>query len=93
MKECLYTFFFEFQGGTYISQVRAATPGEAKKLWAKQLLIEAIPNFGTRMQHQLIQDIDEENVVAINDVLNVWCFAVLPAGRFGLVTFMKTSDD
>ena len=90
--ESLYTFFFEFQGGTYIDQVHASDQDEAKKKWAKQLRHEEIQGLGQRTKQLLIEDVERENATQVDRIKNAWCFTILCAGRFGLVTIVKTAD-
>lgn len=87
----LYTFILDFQGGTYISQVRAKDEKEAMHIWATNLEIESIPRFGHRMKTELIVDMEETTLTA-SSLVHHWCFGILPCGRFGQVNIIKTVE-
>jgi hypothetical protein len=56
----LYTFFFEFLGGTYVSQVRAKEPSEAMYAWATNLDYLPIDGMGNAMKKELLEVILDE---------------------------------
>jgi hypothetical protein len=51
-----YTSFLEFVGGTYISQVEAASPKLACVMWAKELNPEPIKGLGQNSKLALIKE-------------------------------------
>ncbi|HEX9997088.1 MAG TPA: hypothetical protein VGB45_08095 [Abditibacterium sp.] len=89
----LYTFFLDYQVGTYISQLRAETPQKAMKNWAKNLDTKPMSGFGPRLKSRLLQEIQEEDFVAVQSLQNVWGFCIRPGGRFGMVHFVETALD
>lgn len=92
MPKCcfLYTFFFQYQGGIYISQASGEDVSTAMKEWAKNLDISTIPNVGKHTKNLLVKELDNEEATPVATVENVWCFTVLPRGRFGMVHVVKT---
>lgn len=52
----LYTFFLEYKGGTYLSQISAASPQEALMKWSERLNVNEIKGLGEKTKEQLIKD-------------------------------------
>ena len=74
-----YTFLFEYEGGTYIKQVKEVNLRKAMPIWA-QLVVHDIPSFGVRRRRQLMNIIDVEGPVLLDGLENVW-FAFFKLGR------------
>ena len=74
-----YTFLFEYEGGTYIKQVKEVNLRKAMPIWA-QLVAHDIPSFGVRRRRQLMNIIDVEGPVLLDGLENVW-FAFFKLGR------------
>jgi hypothetical protein len=87
-----YTFFLEFAGGTYISQVEAASPKLACVLWAKELNPEPIKGLGQNSKSVLIEEIEADEPVAVRNTSNVWCVSALVRGKLALVTLVQTEN-
>jgi hypothetical protein len=85
-----YTFLMEFEGGTYISQVEAASPKAACLKWAKGLNAEVIPGFGQSSKVTLVEEMKAEKPVPIQNTFGVWCASALVRGRLVLATFVQT---
>jgi hypothetical protein len=68
----LFTILLEFNGGTYISQVRSASARSAVKKYAAKLT--KIEGLGApSLRRHLASSISEEVPVSIDDTVNVWC--------------------
>lgn len=86
----LYTFFMEFEGGTYISQVAAPSLKLAMRKWANSLDTTQIKGMGPTLKKQVIQEIEGEEATPLEGLKNAWCFALSPKGKFCLVNFVET---
>ncbi len=93
----LYTFFMEFRGGTYISQVEATSERQAVKRWADQLNPQEVQDFDEQSKEQLIMDIpemiEEEMVASVDSLENVWSFTYQFPKGFAFINFVKTMDE
>lgn len=89
----LYTFLFDFNGGTYISQVEAAHPAEAKRRWALHLKSEGIEGVREFLYQGFVDDVESKSIVAVTDQINVWGFSVLLRNKLGLIHVVETSRD
>jgi hypothetical protein len=90
----LYTFFFEFRGGTYISQVHADNPLDAQKTWSKKIDYKSIWGMGLKSKEKLIKrmSLSDEKPIPITGIKNTWCSGVLLNGHFGQIHFVKTVE-
>ncbi len=86
----LYTFMLEFNGGSYISQVKASSPKSAIGVWAKKLNTNDITGLGPSGKTQLISSLKEDTPVAIAGVLNTWCSIAWMRGKLAIIYFVKT---
>ncbi len=86
----LYTFVFDWEGGTYISQVEARHPKEAYRNWAKQLEIQYIPGFTEAMRQEVQNAIETDDATPLEGLTNAWCFTVLISDKFGMGNIIKT---
>jgi hypothetical protein len=88
----LFTFIMEYSGGTYVSQVKSATPKSALKRWASELPVEQIEGLGSASKARLIEDVETEEPVRIAGLSNVWCSAALVRGKLALINVVRTAD-
>ncbi len=88
----LYTFFCEFQGGTYISQVKSNDLIDAKKTWAINFERIEFINLEGCLQKGFMEEVEDQEITCLADVKNVWCFTILCGGNFGLINIVKTSQ-
>jgi hypothetical protein len=88
----LYTFVFEYAGGTYISQVTAASPKSAVRRWAEELPADEIDDLGPASKARLIDEATAEPPAPINGLTNAWCVTALIRGKLALINFVKTSE-
>lgn len=87
-----YTFIWDYQGGTYIKQVRAKTPYKALIAWAHMLRPGEIPGLGARRLAHLVREIvmdahDLYEPVELAGMTNAWCTGAPPGG---IVNIVKT---
>lgn len=92
----LYTFFMEFKGGTYISQVKALDSFQALENWAAQLLPDQIEGFSKAHQQELIaiipELIEDKFVSKVSGMEQVWSFSHDFEDSFAFVHFVWTID-
>ena len=94
----LYTFFFEYKGGTYIYQARGRTLEEALEEWVDILPSEKIEGANGSFKQVLLAGIGDatqnNGITPIKGVLNVWCCSFLFADdTVGILTFTPTQED
>jgi hypothetical protein len=86
----LFTLILEFDGGTYISQLRAASVARAVAQYPSQLLSnKAVSTLAVRKR--LAQSFSTENPVAIEGVQNVWCCSASAGKKFALLNIVTTA--
>lgn len=88
----LYTFFLDYQGGTYLSQARAETFHDAAKVWAEEGDFEHIAKVGSRFQDELLTSIESEKPVQIEGLAKTWCLTFTIADELALVHFTQTAE-
>lgn len=86
----LYTFFLDYQNGTYVSQVRAPNVRRAPKVWARSFDYTVVPGLGAKTAGQLAQELDEP--VALTGIKQTWCCTALLRGHLALIHFVQTID-
>jgi hypothetical protein len=74
MDGSLYTIVLEFKGGTYISQVRSASPSDTLREWAASLTEEDLKEWHLR-RDELLPIIEEGSLAPLADRVNVWCLS------------------
>lgn len=88
----LYTFFLDYQGGTYISQVHAQTHSEAPKIWIKELDWTSIPKVERKFRNKLLSEIELEKPIEIEGLNKTWCLSPTIADNLALVHFTQTVE-
>jgi hypothetical protein len=84
-----YTFIFEYNKGTYISQYITAKLEEAIYQWA---CTADIPSLNDEERDQLIKEINEgnETPTSIDGVDNVWCLFLRIGKKSHLLNIVQT---
>jgi len=86
----LFTFVLEFDGGTHISQFRAASVVRAVHEYGGQLLRDkAAAKMPTR--RRLSEAFSAENPVAIKGARNVWCCSASIGKKLAILNVVATS--
>jgi hypothetical protein len=88
----LYTFFLDYKGGTYISQVRAASPPKAAEVWSRKLKQTAIQGMGDRSKERLAQELCNDVPIPINGLERTWCSTALIQGHLVLIHLIETAE-
>lgn len=88
----LFTLLLEFNGGTYISQVRSASARGAVRKYATQLTKNEALGASILRKH-LAGSIGAEVPVAIDDTVNVWCCSTSVNNKgLALLNVIQTSE-
>ena len=91
MRNDLFTFFLDYKGGTYVSQVRASSPVGALKAWTETLDHTKVKGLGLRGKRNLLEKINEPPT-QLQGVKNIWCCSALINGELALIHFAQTKD-
>ena len=86
----LYTFILEYSGGTYMAQVRAASPKAAMKKWGQTLDVSQIYGMNEDRKGALMQEIDSGKLILLGGMLNVWCTSAVVNDELALLHIVKT---
>ena len=73
----LYTFFLEYRGGTYISQVLAENFKTAPKIWAEKLSLTQIADLEENFTGKLAESIKFDLVVPVDGMINTWACSLV----------------
>ncbi|HMM81518.1 MAG TPA: hypothetical protein PKC65_16010 [Pyrinomonadaceae bacterium] len=90
----LFTFFLEYEGGTYITQITAKNPKLAIETWAKEFdlhnKVEFADIFEPRFQEKLVESLDLKLFFPIENVINTWTFNAYRLDRQATIHLTKT---
>lgn len=86
----LYTFFLEYKGGTYVSQVHAGSAPLAIKVWAEKFLELNVPGLGIKSKSKLAEQALCDAPIALDGLKNTWCSSALVRGHLALIHFTQT---
>lgn len=86
-----FTFFLDWDEGTYISQFISVSLDEAIKLWATKLDMSTIGACNTSKEKFLVE-VECENAIAISGVESVWCISPTIEGRSAIVHIVDTCN-
>jgi hypothetical protein len=88
----LFTFIMEFRGGTYVSQVNAASLVAAIVEWSKSLQVDEIQYLGPTGKAEIIGMAKEAEPALLNGLTNVWfeCFSLRQG--FARMNIVKTES-
>jgi hypothetical protein len=87
----LYSFVLDFDGGTYISQVAAASFTAAPAIWAKRLKSGAVKGVGGATLNELARQMTEKEPTPLTGLSHVWCTDALLRGKLALINFVETN--
>jgi len=91
--QVLFTFFVEYKGGTYTSQIYASSVELAVKKWIADEMANIAKLSGTSPLC-FEKDFGVEEVVAVklDQCVNVWCITRSVDGKFLLVNVVATAE-
>jgi hypothetical protein len=87
----LFTFYLEYKGGTYISQVRAQSYKSAPTIWAEKLDTTVISQPEKDFKIKLLKSVEEEIPIPIEGISKTWCCSLLHLNN-ALAHFTQTSE-
>ena len=89
MARSLFTVVCEFDGGTYVSQVRASDERHALIAWAALLQREKpVPSASDRIAASVI---DEDSLTRIDDLIDVWCWTARVDDKLVLTNVVRSA--
>jgi hypothetical protein len=88
----LYTFIMEFEGGSYISQVKASSPKSACVKWAEILDPSGIYRLSETGKSILVEEMRKEVPVAIKGVTNTWFTSAVIRGKSANINLVQTVE-
>jgi len=91
MRNQLYTFFLDYKGGTYVSQVKASSPVKALTAWAEALDYTKVDGFTSSAKKKLTEAINQPPT-RLEGVKNTWCCSALLRGHLALIHFTQTKE-
>lgn len=86
----LYTFVMDYAGGTYVSQISADSPDSAFVLGANSLEPSQIFQFGPKAKNSLVEQLKQDEHVALDGLLNVWCATAIVRGKLVIINLIQT---
>jgi len=87
----LFTAILEFDGGTYIAQIRSASARGAVSKYASRLVgNKSISNATARRSIAVM--LQRDAPISIADVHNVWCCSASVGKKFALLNVIQTAD-
>ena len=90
----LYTIIMDFRGGTYIEQVKAASPEKATIKWAVKLNVKEIPYLSENSRMSLIAAIPimlkDKEIIKLDNLQNIWSFTFQFKTGYAIVNVIKT---
>ena len=89
----IYTFIFDFKGGTYVDQMFASSCRAAAIKWAEDSTFQRLESITTReklvIRNRLKRDL---SLTPLKDLANVWYEVVLVGRYSGHLHIIKTSS-
>ena len=88
----LFTLVLDYRGGTYVSQVRAASPRRALSLWAQRLHSQGVPGVGGATADRAQAEITAMGIppTPVEGLPHVWCSSLLISGHLALLHIIAT---
>ena len=86
----LYTFLLDYAGGTYVSQIEAASEQAAFRDWISNLKSEQLADTVSD-EIALAFDANADGPVSLNGLAGVWCATGSAAQGLALVNLVRTT--
>ena len=86
----LFTFFLDFDGGTYITQV-AGTLEEACEKWFSTG-VQNVDELDDADKVELTRSFTNDELIRVDGVKNVWCLSGLVKERLALLHIVQTES-
>jgi len=91
----LFSLVVDYDGGTYISQVRALTEREALYAWCEKCADDYdVPAEVRPIATALLENLDKDThePVALQGLTAAWCASTLLDDKLALINVIKTTD-
>ena len=92
----LYTFFLEYGGGTYVSQVEASDEIEAPRKWASNFDLHAKTEYQDLFENdfgnKLIESLELNLITELKDLVNAWAWSAYRLDKPSTIHFTKTAE-
>ncbi len=93
----LYTVVFDYDGGTYVSQVNARMAEGALAKWADELPEMDVKGLGHEEKQELLGELAADaklgqELAPVKGAKNVWCATALVHGKFALMNVVRTAN-
>lgn len=85
-----YTIILDWDGGTYLSQLRAESPDQAVRRWAEELNVGPIPRMGAAAKRQLNDQLRQDGCAPIDGLVSTWRCSALVRGKVAWVHVVRT---
>ncbi|MGH1540721.1 MAG: hypothetical protein ACRBHB_09885 [Arenicella sp.] len=85
-----YTFFLEWDEGTFISQYSSNSLVESIKSWSMSLDLISIGALSGSKEN-FLKEIEDETPIAIENVDSVWCITAFIEERLATIYIVETS--
>ncbi|MFT3997809.1 MAG: hypothetical protein QM667_10410 [Asticcacaulis sp.] len=87
----LYTVVLDYDGGTYISQVRAPDERAALFLWCDRFEAAETAAKTRKVASKVRKSLDDDRPVLLSGCEFVWCATASRKGKFILINIVKTA--
>ncbi|HSK73224.1 MAG TPA: hypothetical protein VK892_16110 [Pyrinomonadaceae bacterium] len=93
----LFTAYFEYDGGTYISQVTAPDHNIAIQTWAEEFKLHRKKDyksfFEKDFRKKLLKSVNFDVPVEIEGVSKCWCISLIYLDKPALIHLIQTFED
>jgi hypothetical protein len=86
----LFTIIMDYDGGTYVHQIKALSPGDACRKWSSRLTVSDVYNLGPTGKKALIARMKSDEPVSLDGLENAWCVSAIIRGRLALINVVDT---
>lgn len=88
----LFTYIFEFRGGTYTSQLQSSDLQSSIQDWFKKLQqkYREIEHLEPKTVEEIQNELIGEEPIPLEGLVNTWSLGIDTIKGFGLVTIVKT---
>jgi hypothetical protein len=89
----LYTFVLEYDGGTYIAQVRSQSPKSAIKKWLNHIAKDSTMGLSPNIKKSLTDNFITDTPTPITGISKTWCISASVRGKLALVNLVQTHEE
>lgn len=85
----LFTFFLDYLGGTYVSQVESRSYEGAPEIWLNQIDVSAISGAPADFVMKISESFDLPPIL-LEGIRNTWCLSGTVDDNLALIHFTQT---